>query len=184
MDDREIISMLFNREQRALSEIALKYGKLLFRLSDNILRNPEDSLECVNDTYLAVWNKIPPENPNPFITFLCKIARNLSLKKLREKNALKRQTDILPIHELEYCIGGMNAADKVEAKLLGKKIDEYLATLSGESRVIFVSRYWFGDEISDIAEKVGLSESNVYKKLSRTRKKLKSYLEKEGVFND
>ncbi len=184
MEDKEIISMLFSREQKALDEIVLKYDKLLFRLSENILRNPEDSRECVNDTYLAVWNRIPPENPNPFPAFICKITRNLSLKKLRDKNAQKRQADTLPIHELEYCIGGMNVADKVEAKLLGKKIDEYLATLSDESRVIFVSRYWFGEDISDIADKVGLSESNVYKKLSRTRKKLKSYLEKEGVFND
>ncbi len=184
MEDKEIISMLFSREQKALNEIVSKYDRLLFRLSENILRNPEDSRECVNDTYLAVWNRIPPENPNPFPAFICKITRNLSLKKLRDKNAQKRQADTMPIHELEYCIGGTNVADKVEAKLLGKKIDEYLATLSDESRVIFVSRYWFGEEISDIAQKVGLSESNVYKKLSRTRKKLKSYLEKEGVFND
>ena len=89
MEDREIIALLFSRDDNALKQIALKYGKLVFRVCENILHCGEDSRECVNDTYFAVWNCIPPQNPNPFISFLCKIARNLSLKKLREKTALK-----------------------------------------------------------------------------------------------
>ena len=183
MHDSEIITMLWNRQQKALSEIALKYGKLLFTLSENILHCKEDSRECVNDTYLAVWNRIPPEKPDPLTAFLCRITRNLSIKKLRDRNAKKRQAETLPIHELEYCIAGTSVEEKVDAKILGKKIDEFLSSVDKESRVIFVRRYFFGDDIETIMSLVGMSENNVYARLSRTRKKLRAYLEKEGVFD-
>ena len=184
MCDSEIITMLWNREQKALSEIALKYGKLLFTISENILHCKEDSRECVNDTYLAVWNRIPPEKPDPLTAFLCRITRNLSIKKLRDKNANKRKADVLPIHELEYCIANTDVQNEVEAKVLGRKIDEFLSNLDEENRVIFVRRYFFGDDIETIMSLVSLSESNVYARLSRIRKKLKAYLEKEGVFDE
>ena len=184
MHDSEIITMLWNREQKALSEIALKYGRLLFTISENILHCKEDSRECVNDTYLAVWNRIPPEKPDPLTAFLCRITRNLSIKKLRDKNANKRKAEVLPIHELEYCIANTDVQNKVEAKVLGRKIDEFLSTLDEENRVIFVRRYFFSDDIETIMSLVSMSESNVYARLSRVRKKLKAYLEKEGVFDE
>lgn len=183
MHDSEIITMLWSREQKALGEIALKYGKLLFSLAENILHCSEDSRECVNDTYLAVWNRIPPEKPDPLTAFLCRITRNISVKKLRDRNAKKRQAETLPIHELEYCIAGTSVEEKVDAKILGKKIDEFLSSVDEESRVIFVRRYFFGDDIEAIMSLVSMSESNVYARLSRTRKKLKTYLMKEGVFD-
>lgn len=183
MHDSEIITMLWNRQQSALSEIALKYGKLLFTLSENILHCKEDSRECVNDTYLAVWNRIPPEKPDPLTAFLCRITRNISIKKLRDRNAMKRQAEVLPIHELEYCIAGTDVENRVEARLLGKKIDEFLSYIDEESRVIFVRRYFFGDDIGTIATLTSMSVNNVYARLSRTRKKLRAYLMKEGVFD-
>ena len=184
MHDSEIITMLWNREQKALSEIAIKYGKLLFTISENILHCKEDSRECVNDTYLAVWNRIPPEKPDPLTAFLCRITRNLSIKKLRDKNANKRKAEVLPIHELEYCIANTDVQNKVEAKVLGRKIDEFLSNLDEENRVIFVRRYFFGDDIETIMSLVSLSESNVYARLSSILKNLKAYLEKEGVFDE
>lgn len=181
MEDRQIIDMLFQRNDLALSEISSKYGKLLFRIADNILHSKEDSWECVNDTYLAVWRTIPPNNPDPFVTFICRITRNISLKKLRDETALKRNGKTLPVSELEYKLKDLSFEEKIDARALGRLIDHFLDTVDEESRVIFLKRYWFSDEISEIAKSVGLSESNVYQKLSRTRKKLRKYLEKEDV---
>ena len=181
MDDRQIIALLFERNDTAVKEIAAKYGKLLFRVAENILHCREDSRECVNDTYFAVWNRIPPANPDPFVAFVCRITRNLSIKKLRDKNALKRKGATLSISELSTELSDCSFEDKIDARMLGRKIDSFLDTIDEESRVIFVKRYWFCDEIYTIASDVGIKESNVYQKLSRTRRKLKSYLEKEGV---
>lgn len=181
MDDRQIVDMLFKRNDLALKEISSKYGKLLFRIADNILHCKEDSGECVNDAYLAVWKTIPPNNPEPFSPYICRITRNISLKKLRSKTALKRSTEALPVSELENELKDLSFEDKIDARALGRLIDRFLDTVGEESRVIFLKRYWFNDEIEEIAKLTGLSESNVYQKLSRTRKKLRKYLEKEGV---
>ena len=181
MQDRQIIELLFERNDTALKEIAVKYGKLLFRIADNILHCSEDSRECVNDTYFAVWNKIPPENPNPFTAFICRITRNLSIKKLRYKNAQKRSGEVLSVWELNSELSDCSFEQKIDARALGRKIDSFLDTVDEESRVIFVKRYWFCDEIYTIALDMGMKESNVYQKLSRIRKKLRSYLEKEGL---
>lgn len=182
MDDSQIISMLFDRNDKALGIVADKYGNLLFRLSYNILSSSEDSVECVNDTYFAVWNTIPPQRPNPFVAFICRITRNLSLKKLREKNAQKRNAQTLPIHELEFTLADCTFEQNLDARELARVLDRFLDTLDKESRVTFMKRYWFCEEIAEIAKETQLSESNVYQKLSRTRQKLRTYLEKEGVF--
>lgn len=181
MEDRQIIDMLFKRNDIALKELCLKYDKLLFRIADNILHCKEDARESVNDTYLAVWNTIPPNNPDPFISFICRITRNISLKKLRSKTALKRSAEVLPISELEYELTDLSFEQKIDARVLGRLIDRFLDSIDEESRVAFIKRYWFSDEIGEIAKAMRLSEAAVYQKLSRTRKKLKAYLEKEGV---
>ncbi len=181
MEDKEIIALFFKRDEIALKETALKYGKLVFRLADNILHCSEDSRECVNDTYFALWNTIPPNNPDVLVSFICRIARNISIKKLRAKTAKKRSGNNLPVSEIEYELCDYSFEDKIDARALGRKIDSFLDLIDEESRVIFIKRYWFCDEIADIALSVGLSEGTVYQKLSRTRKKLKRYLEKESM---
>lgn len=181
MEDSKIIDLFFERNQSGISEMTLKYGKLLFRTSDNILHCKEDARECVNDTYLAAWNAIPPSKPNPLTAFLCRIVRNLSLKKLREKTAAKRNAVTMPLDELADTLGIDESFEKrIDSKALGEAFDRFLDSIDKESRVIFVRRYWFCDEIAEISSQTGIAESNVYQKLSRTRKKLKTFLEKEG----
>lgn len=51
MDDLQIIELYFARNEQAIRETDVKYGKLCFGLANNILNNNEDSEECVNDTY-------------------------------------------------------------------------------------------------------------------------------------
>lgn len=181
MDDKDIVALFFSRNELAIKETSQKYGKLVYRISYNILFSNEDSKECVNDTYLALWNTIPPNNPTPFSAFICKIARNLSIKKLRDKNAQKRKSQTLPLCELENELFSNGTEENLNAKLLGQAINSFLETVDETSRVVFVKRYWFFDSVDEIAEGMKISENSVYKKLSATRKKLKKHLETEGV---
>ena len=71
MTDEQIIELFFERSEQAISELDGKYGKVLRNLSYNILNNRLDVEECVNDSYLGVWNVIPPKRPNPLLTFIC-----------------------------------------------------------------------------------------------------------------
>jgi RNA polymerase sigma-70 factor (ECF subfamily) len=181
MEDEKIIELFFERSEEAIMELSAKYEKLLFSVSNNILNNKEDAMECVNDTYLGAWKTIPPQKPNPLTAFICKIVRNLSLKKYRDKKASKRNSTFdVSMEELEYCIPSASVEEIWSAKELGIAIDRFLNTLDKDNRVMFLRRYWFFDSISDISDLFSLTENNVSVKLLRIRKGLRSFLEKEG----
>ena len=182
MDDLMIIELYFARDEQAIEETDTKYGKLCFHMANNFLSNDADAEECVNDAYLGAWNTIPPQNPNPLLTYVCRIVRNLSIMKYHANTAIKRNSFYdAALDELEDCLASPETVeDKLTAKELSDALDQFLDTLDQENRVIFVRRYWYSDSISEIAERLHMSKNNVSVRLSRTRERLKNYLKKEG----
>ena len=183
MDDSKIIDLFFDRSESAVVELSNKYKNLCFKISMNILGNNEDAEECVNDTFLAIWNAIPPEKPKILKAFVCRIARNISINKYKHNSAEKRYTDFQAcLDELEeYVAGGSEPEDEYDASQIAKYIDEYLDTLSKTNRLIFVRRYWYMDSYEYLSCVTGLNTSAVRKRLSRTGKGLKDYLRSKGV---
>lgn len=182
MDDFEIIKLYFSRSERAIEETKNKYDGLCYSVAYNMLRDKEDSEECVNDTYLGAWNAIPPKKPNNFKAFLCKITRNLALKRIDYNSAQKRNPDLLiSLDQLEAILPDNMADSEVDDKFLGQLISTFLKSEKYESRIVFIRKYWFFDSIHDIALKYGFSEGKVKSMLHRTKNRLKEYLKKEGV---
>ena len=183
MDDLTIIKLLWDRAEQALDLLARRFGRRLMQTARNILGNHEDAEETVNDTYLAVWNTIPPQRPNPLAAFVYKIGRNLALKRYRSNTAARRDgTYDLSLDELAGCIPGQALEETVEARELGRAIDGFLDTLSADNRNLFLRRYWFGDSVKDAARAFDLSENAAAVRLSRIRNQLKDYLIKEGYY--
>lgn len=183
MDDKSIIDLFFARSERAILLVQEKYTNYLMTVAKNILFSPEDSRECVNDAFMRAWSSIPPHRPERLSAYLAKITRELSIDCLRKQTAEKRGSGEFTrsLDELSECIPSADSPEiSLDAKLLSKEISEYLRTLSETARDIFVWRYYFCDSIKDIAERGGLSETNVRTILSRTRAGLKKHLEKEG----
>ena len=182
MDDLQIIELYFERDKQAINETDAKYGKLCYRIAFNILNNHEDSDECVNDTYLGVWNAIPPTRPDNFMAFVCRIARNLSLKRLEFITREKRsQAVLVSLEELEAVLPDERFAPDVSDEEIGKLISKFLRSQKEEVRNIFIRKYYFFDSVGAIAERYSFTESKVKNMLFHTRNKLKEYLMKEGV---
>lgn len=184
MEDQKIIDLFFARSEQAIAQLQNKYGNRCLRVAGNILNNRLDAEECVNDAYLAVWNSIPPQEPDPLLTYVCHIVRNLSIKKYHANSALKRNSHYdIALDELEECIQTNETVEnELAVKELAGIINQFLGTLSRENRVMFVRRYWFSDSVADIAKVFKISSRNVSLRLLRVRKGLKKYLEKEGVW--
>ena len=178
------MSAYFNRSEKAIQELDIKYGKVCHKLSYNILNNKQDAEECVNDAYLGAWNAIPPTRPNPLLSYIVKIVRNISLKIYWRKEAAKRSGHYkIALEEIEgYITDQKTVEDEIEARELARIIEEFLDTLTVENRVIFMRRYWFADSYKDIAELVGISEKNISVRLTRIREKMKQYLIEREVF--
>ena len=184
IDDEEIIEMFFERDQQAIRELDIKYGKICHNLSYNIVNSRRDAEECVNDAYLGAWNAIPPTRPNPLLSYIVKIVRNISLKIYWRKEAAKRNSIYtIAMQEIEVCIADpKNVEDEVEARELARIIESFLDTLTVKERVIFMRRYAYIDTYADIAKRVGISEKNVSVRLTLIRQKLKQYLIEREVF--
>ena len=184
MTDEGIVNLYWDRNEAAITETDLKYGRYCFSISYNILSNKEDSDECVNDTYNAAWNSMPPHEPHNYLfAFLARIIRHISLNRCKEQNTLKRNAFVCELSaELEECIPSPD--DDINAKIdeitLKNVINDFLSSLTEEKRRIFLRRYWYMDSIKDIAKRFSISESNAKTTLFRIREQMKEYLVKEG----
>lgn len=184
MDDKSIIALLYARAEEALDALAKRFENGLLRLAKQILTSLQDAEEAVSDTYLAIWNAIPPANPDPLTPYVYRVGRNTALNRLRSRSAQKRSAYEISLDELAETIPGPSLEDTVDARALGRAIDAFLSRQNRTNRVIFLRRYWFGDPVKDIASLLGMKETAVSVRLLRLRQKLKDYLTEEGLFHE
>ncbi len=177
MTDTDIIDLFWKRSERAISELSDKYDRLARSVAMNILHDTPDTEECMNDSYLSMWNSLPPKRPQVLPAFFTAITRNLALKLYRYKNASKR---CAIMEELtDFCASSPSPEDEIN--LAAEVISDFLGELDTSSRVLFMRRYYMGESIADAARAVGISENAAGVKLSRIRAKLKKELQKEGI---
>ncbi|MBQ9910505.1 MAG: sigma-70 family RNA polymerase sigma factor [Lachnospiraceae bacterium] len=183
MDDKTIKELLFSRSERGLEELDKAYGKLCRRIALNILGDPNDAEECINDAYFAVWNRIPPADPESLPAYLSRIVRNICIDRLRRNTAEKRNTAYS--FAMEELMEDIPAFSDVEEEVLQheliKEIASFVRALPEENQFLFVQRYWLTESVPDIARAIGRSSHYVSVKLFRIRKKLAEYLAEKGV---
>lgn len=183
MQDEQIVSLYWDRDQRAIAETQTKYGAYLTKIAMNILADRQDSEESVNDTYLAAWNSMPPQKPPVLSVYLSRLTRRISIDIFRRRSARKRigSQYALSLSELDEAIpGGPTPEEEVETAQLAEVINRFLRTLSAEERNTFLGRYYYMDPLKEVAAYCGMGEAKAKSMLYRTRQKLKTWLEKEG----
>ena len=183
MEDREIVQLYWDRDERAITESDVKYGPLCRSVALRILTVPEDSEECVSDTWLHSWNAIPPKRPDPLGPFLAKITRNLALDRWRRDHSAKRfagETSLV-LEELEDLVSGSGTEEEVLRRELIRALNGFLENLRSEERDLFLGRYLAFETLESLAKRSGRSVSGVHKRLRMLREKLREHLQKEGI---
>lgn len=184
MEDQQILDLYGQRSDDAISETARKYGAYCFAVANRILQNPEDAEECVNDTWLHAWNAIPPAKPRVLRMFLAKITRNLACDRFSARMAEKRGGGeiALVLDELAECLPARTDVEAAcEQRELAQCIRRFARSLPEREGNVFLRRYFFTDSVAEIAARYGMRENSVMVSLSRTRKKLRAHLKKEGL---
>lgn len=183
LSDQEIISLFCERSENAITELNTSYGAYLKNIAFHILGKYSDIDEVLNDTYFAVWNRIPPEEPKVLRHYLSRITRNLAFKRLEYASAAKRSSEgIDSLDELADCVPDTreNVEGILEAREIGAAVNRWLGTLSEEKQAVFVLRYYYSFSLREIANRMGCSERRVKYLLSTMRGSLKEQLEREG----
>ncbi len=184
MQDPEIIDLYFARSEQAVTETAKKYGAYLAAIANNILHHPEDTEEVVSDIYFAVWNAIPPNRPDNLKHYLSRIARNLAFKRYDYLSAEKRSADTeLLLSELEECIPDTkNGSEEImEAKELGRYINRFLKNLPENDCALFVSRFYYAENLDTLSRKFGCSPRQIKYRLQKLRKRFRDFLQEEDI---
>ena len=177
MTDSDIIRLFFARDERAISETREKYGRYCMTIARDILGNEQDAEECVSDTYLKVWNSIPPDSPDSFKAYIAAITRRLSINRYHSQRAAKRNRELeVAFEELEDCI----PAPEEAADDLPELLNEFLGGLKPADRRLFIRRYWYAMMPAELAEREGMGVNAVTVKLYKTRNKLRKFLEERG----
>ena len=183
MEDEKIVQLYWQRDERAVSVTAEKYGPYCTAIARSILHSPRDEEECVNDTWLAAWNAMPPHRPNILSAFLGRLTRNLAFNRYNRNRADKRggaETELV-LHELAEIVSGReDVQGELERQELVRELNAFLAGLSEKKRAIFLQRYWYAHSVGDIAARWGMKETAVSMTLHRLRRDLRQYLTERG----
>ena len=183
ISDNEIIALYFQRDERAISETDKKYRSCLLGIAMNILHNHADCEECLNDTYLNVWSTIPPTRPLSFFAYIKTVMRRVAIDRYKAEHRQKRIPSELTISlsDLKETVLDEHRLQKeIEAQDLKRVIDGFVRALPERQLYIFMSRYFMGRSIREIAQQLKCSTSTVNKELAQIKKKLKEELSKEG----
>ena len=185
MEDNRIIELYYERSEEALTRSAEKYGGFCLSIAQRMLLNRQDSEECVNDTWLGAWRAIPPAKPISLSAFLGRITRNLAVDRVRRSTAEKRGSGeyTVALSELDECIPDRSRGveETVEARELGRCLNQFLAALDAEDRKLFVSRYYYLVSVEQLAGEANCSPRRIKYRLEKLRFQLKNNLQKEGV---
>lgn len=183
MRDAEIVASFLARDEQAIRETESKYGAFCRALAGNVSLRPEDAEEVVNDALLAAWESIPPKRPENLKTFMGRLVRDKAVSRCRELHAQKRgggSSELLT--ELEDCMPSPYGVEEaLEAKELSEMISLWLDRLPREDAALFVRRYWYGERVRELAEKLGVSPEKLSKRLYALRRRLRVFLERNGV---
>lgn len=184
LSDEQIVDLYWKRDEDAIRQTDLKYGKYLYVIAYNIVHDRMDCEECLNDTYLGTWNRIPPQRPNVFQVFLSRVMRNIAIDKFRHNRTAKRVPSemLISLEELEDCICETPSVDEELANSrLAKALNDFVQALDDRRQFIFVCRYYYADKVSAIAHMLQVGDATIFRELSEIRKDLKQHLEKEGI---
>ncbi len=178
MEDKDIVALYFARDERAIIESDRAHGAVCRSVAAGILRDPRDAEECVNDTWLKAWNAIPPHRPNSLRAFLCRITRNTALSRYRMNHREKRNRELeVALEELDECIP---APAEEGGAPLAEVLESFLGGESDLDRRLFLGRYWHGTAVKELATQYRLTPNAVTKRLTKTRERLRMYLNERG----
>ena len=176
--DHEIVALYHARNEKAIEISQKQYGSYCHTVSMNILHSRPDAEECVNDTWLAAWNTMPPKSPKNLGAYLGKLVRNISINRLKSLRRECRDRDLtLSFEELEDIIP---APDETDASVICSWLDEYLGTLPQLDRQLFVGRYWYNHSVKELARHYGMTPNAATKRITRVREGLGVFLKERG----
>lgn len=187
MNDRDIITLLFSRDETAVTELERKYGRFIVSIAMNVLRDRREAEEITDDILYRLWDKIPPASPDNLPAYIGKMTKALAIDRYRKETSKKRGGTLYEasLEELSEALPSKEDPETaLERREITGIINKWLSSQKREVRNVFVLRYYYGDSVKAIAKATGFSGAKIKGILFRARKGLSDKLKQEGYGNE
>jgi len=177
-EDSFYINKVLNGNIASYAILVEKHKNLAYTIALRIAKNHEDAEEIAQDAFLKAYNSLNSlKEKSKFSTWLYKIDFNAAISRMRKKKILKVSMDEGNIGNTiqEEQIDGLDNLHKKERK---KIIAEAIARLKEDESVVMTLYYLNENNLKEIEEITGFSNSNIKILLHRGRKKLLLELKK------
>ena len=182
--DSTILALYWDRVEDAVTFTKEKYGALCRSIARRLLNDERDVDECESDVYIRAWNSIPPERPSCLSAWLARVTRNAALDRSKYNAAACRNSALAQaFEELEPWLPTVEGDPQtaLDTEEFRRMLNTFLRAQSPEARRFFLRRYWYGETVREIAQACGVKEVTVKTSLFRTRERLLTELEREGI---
>ena len=171
----EIILSVKKGDKHAFRLLVEKYQSYAFSLAFRILCNEEEAKDAVQESFIAIWQKINTYDlKQKFTTWMYKIVSNKSIDRYR---AIKRKHEF-SIEEARKVIEKMQVETEniIENKEIGQVIGTLAEKLPEKQRLIFVLRDIQGLKPAEVGEILELPNDSVKSNLYLARKAIREKL--------
>ncbi len=179
--DAELILAALEGNTNAFDVLVLRYRRAMLAVAQQIVRNPNDAEDVVQDAFLFAFEALPRlNNLNRFGAWLHSITRNRALRFHKQASRYALQEDMEPHLHRESDTTAEDPAQIFERKLLKQAVQEAILELPDEYREVIQLYYWAEMPQKRMAEFLSLPLTTIKWRLHKAKERLKVLLEEQG----
>lgn len=183
--EQELVRRARQGDEGAFAALVEENQRRIYQLALRMTGNPEDAAELSQEAFLHAWRGLARfQGESSFSTWLYRLASNACVDQLRREG--KRQGAVSLDDEdvnLEIPASIPSPQEEAERRELREQIEEGLRALPPEYRAALVLREMQQLRYDEIGQALGLDIGTVKSRISRGRKKLRSFLLERGNFS-
>jgi RNA polymerase sigma-70 factor (ECF subfamily) len=175
--DQELVQRTLAGDLDAFEEIVIRYQQAVFGVVFRLLRNQEEAEDIAQESFIKCYHNLDKfDQGRPFAPWICRIAGNLALSRLRQ---LKRRR-FLPWEQVSFQVADINAVDPVaslEENEIKQEVADYIKKLKPLDQLVLILHYYKDFSYDEIAYIMHTKRNTIEVRLCRARKKLRQMFE-------
>ena len=181
MNEAKALALLKKGNEEALEWFIDKYSAYVGTVVSNILQGSmshEDVEEVTSDVFMTLWQSAEKLYPLNLKGYLSRVARSLSMQKLREK------ASELPLDDDILILDDDSEFDRLAREDQDEMVRKAVYAMPQPDKEIFLRFYYYCQSVSLIADQMQMNPSTVKTKLKRGRERLRVILSKKMKGDD
>ncbi len=173
MNEAKALALLKKGDEEALEWFIDKYSNYVVTIVNSILQGSmshEDVEEVASDVFVTLWRSAQNLYPLNLKGYLSRVARSLSMQKLREK------ATELPLDEDILILDDDSEFDRLAKEEQDDMVRRAVYAMPQPDKEIFLRFYYYCQSVSQIANEMQMNPSTVKTKLKRGRERLRVIL--------